>query len=78
MELNLTIPHLLGFCVMAYMASSVVTGTKLYRLIAWIGLWQLATPVRPIWYDVPMMMVSFVAVEWAYLLALKTMGGRSA
>lgn len=76
--MNLTIPHLLGFFVMAYMASSVATGTKRYRLIAWIGLWQLATPVRPIWYDVPMMMVSFVLVEWAYLMTLKAIGARRA
>lgn len=66
MELNLTIEHLADFCLMAYLASLCVTGHKLVRMICWIALWQLVTPVRPIWQDVPMMVVGLAITEWVY------------
>jgi hypothetical protein len=70
MELNLTIEHFMAFSLMAYAASFCCAGERLLRFIGWIGLWQLLTPVRPAWQDVPMMLVAWATVEALYFLAL--------
>jgi len=74
MELNLTIQHFAGFCLMAYMASFFAAGARLIRLLGWIALWQLLTPVRPVWQDVPMMLIAWVATELVYSAATKRHG----
>lgn len=74
MELNLTIQHFAAFCFVAYVASFFAAGVRLIRLLGWIALWQLLTPVRPVWQDVPMMLASWAATEWIYSLATRRRG----
>ena len=78
MELNLPIPHLLGFLMTMYVASHFTSGARLWRVMGWVGLWQLLTPVRPAMLDVPLMVAGFVAVEWIYFMVLKAANERSA
>lgn len=67
-ELNLTIGHLLSFIWMAMLASYFTSGPQLMRLIGWILCWQLITPVRPLWLDVPMMILGWMLSESVYRL----------
>ena len=78
MELNLTIPHLLGFLMIVYVASHFTSGTRLWRVMGWVWLWQLLTPARPAWPDIPLMVVGFVATEWIYFMTFKAANKRSA
>lgn len=71
MELNLTISHLMAFLIMVYIASSFTSGARLVRLSGWMSLWQLLTPARPIWQDIPMMLVVWAATEYLYLWAIR-------
>lgn len=66
MELNLTIAHLAAFCVMAYVASLFTKGARLLRLLGWIALWQLLTPERPMWQDLPQMLIGWLWAEFIY------------
>lgn len=74
MEFNLTVQHFFAFAFMAYLASFFAKGTRLVRLVGWIALWQLLTPVRPIWQDVPMMLVGWALSEYLYHHAVKWLG----
>ncbi len=67
-DLNLTIGHLLGFIWMALLASYFTSGPQLMRLLGWVFLWQLLTPVRPVWLDVPMMILGWMLSESVYRL----------
>jgi hypothetical protein len=66
MTLNLTLEHLAGFFIMAYFATHFVGGMRLIRLLGWIALWQLLTPLRPTWQDLPMMLAAWALSELAY------------
>lgn len=73
MELNITLAHFAAFALMAYMASFFATGARLARLVGWIFLWQLMTPVQPILIDVPMMLAGWGISELLYFLAMRLM-----
>lgn len=67
MEFNVTLPHLLAFALSAYAATAFFKGGRLLRVVGWLALWQLLTPVRPWYGDVPLMATGFVIAEWLYL-----------
>jgi hypothetical protein len=67
--MNLTLEHFASFAIMAYCASFVAKGAQLYRLLGWLWLWQVFTPVRPVWLDIPLMVAAWAATEWLYLQA---------
>lgn len=69
MQLNLTFEHFAAFALMAYIASHLAVGAQLARLIGFIGLWQLLTPVRPMFEDVPLMIAAWSATELLYRAA---------
>jgi hypothetical protein len=70
-ELNLTIGHLSGFCFMALLASCFTSGPQLMRLLGWIFFWQLLTPVRPLFLDVPMLVLGWMLSESLYRLYVR-------
>jgi biotin transporter BioY len=72
MELNLTFGHLAGFIMMAWIAASFAEGARLTRCIGFIALWQLLSPVRAWYLDVPLMLSGFAAVELIYAFVVKT------
>ncbi|MBZ0158416.1 MAG: hypothetical protein K8I29_19635 [Alphaproteobacteria bacterium] len=71
MYLNLTIEHLAGFALLAYLLIPLFHGAMAYRWTAWAALWQLLTPVRPWFFDLPLLCCSFFVLEWLYRKAIK-------
>jgi hypothetical protein len=68
MVFNFTSAHLMGFVVMASIALMFVSSeAKLLRIVVWMLLWQLFTPTRPAWFDLPLMMVGFLIVERCFI-----------
>lgn len=65
----MNLDHIATFVFMAYCASFVAKGAQLYRLIGWLWLWQVFTPVRPLLLDLPLMVACWCATEWLYLQA---------
>jgi hypothetical protein len=63
MTISLTVGHVLGFFLLVYAASFFASGVRLLRLVFWIALWQLFTPVRPLWIDIPMLLAGWLLLE---------------
>ncbi|SHM04838.1 hypothetical protein SAMN05216428_11269 [Nitrosospira sp. Nsp11] len=67
MNLNLTPEHFAGFLIAVVIITPFFKGGRLIRMIGWLGLWQLLSPVRGIVEDGLMLAVGFWIVEWCYL-----------
>lgn len=66
LELNLTLGHLVTLVAMAWFASTIYKGAKLYRCVAWLTLWQLLTPVRSPLDDLLLLLSGWFLLEWFY------------
>ena len=76
MELNLTLGHLAGWGIMSYISASFCTGFTLFRVIAFLGLWQLLTPVQPILIDLLAMFTTMAGAELLYRVATRVLAQR--
>jgi hypothetical protein len=56
-----------GFLILATGAWCYFTGWRLMRMTVACLLWQLFTPTRPLWVDLPLLILWCAAVEFAYL-----------
>lgn len=63
MTINLTFGHVLGFFLLGFAATFFASGVKLLRLVFWILLWQLFTPTRPLWIDIPLLLAGWLVLE---------------
>ncbi len=66
MEMNITSQHLYVGLLMVALGATFLRGDKLFRFIGWVTLWQLFSPARPVYEDLPLMFVSFAALEFFY------------
>lgn len=71
MSFNLTPEHFVAFVCLVYVAGIFFRGFRLIRMIVWIGLWQLITPVRGFLEDSLMLGCGFWVVEYCYMYAVK-------
>lgn len=55
--------HLFGFFILVYLVSLVLRGDQLVRGIAWLALWQILTPTREWFIDLPLLIIAFATVE---------------
>lgn len=67
MELNLTLDHLYGAVIMIFMLMPFFKGYRLLRVVTWVCLWQLLTPVRDAYIDLPLFIGGFIIAEIIYL-----------
>lgn len=67
LELNLTLDHLAALVAMAWFASTIYKGAKLYRCVAWLALWQLLTPVRSPLDDLLLLLFGWFMCEWMFV-----------
>ena len=63
MTINLTFGHIFAFSLLVYAASFFTSGVRLLRLVFWIALWQLFSPTRPLWIDIPMLLAGWLLLE---------------
>lgn len=63
MTINLTFGHVFAFFLLGFAASFFASGVRLLRLVFWIALWQLFTPTRPLWIDIPMLLFGWLLLE---------------
>lgn len=53
---------------MACVACYLFSGWQLLRCLCWLLLWQIATPLRSLYLDIPLLVLGFCITEWAFLL----------
>lgn len=56
-----------GALVMSYIGAHLMGGPKLIRFIGWTVCWQLLTPVRSWYVDIPLFIACVAISEWVYL-----------
>lgn len=51
---------------MAMLTIPFFHGTMVYRWSAWLLAWQVMTPTREWWFDIPLMGIGFAVLEWTW------------
>ena len=67
---DLSFGHLLFFALFVGTAMLVFAGARLCRCVVFLACWQLFTPDWPLWLDLALMSISFLALEIAYASAV--------
>jgi hypothetical protein len=62
----MTLHQAATWAVIVYAIMPFLSGWRLARAVAWLGLWQALTPVRPSYIDIPLLLLCWGGAEIAF------------
>jgi hypothetical protein len=66
MIFNFSIEHIAAWAMMAILTIPLFSGARCCRWCGWLFMWQVLTPTRAWWFDIPLIGISFAILEWTW------------